>query len=325
MTDEMRAWFHHLATVEQEIRYDIERLETEHLTPEEFGVRIRTHPKLAITAAAKMQNARRATASYSGRRVQTILFDHTEREWLTDNIEAGRALIAATDGCLRRPETPGLTVIRGVDVRHIVGFLAAYHFHENSRDLDGELISRYILARREDGELPFFNIAVMGRTSNSDYLGELDLGLGINTRCINRSRLDVVGGNTYADIKALMSRNDRIIDLEGLPPEETSAAVAPARLAELRSIPDYGGDGSGLLLVYPISRDSKPVRDSVKKTRVALGAAEHVLGVALAFPVSRSSTASVDYLTADVAAMPGVEVEAPDDTDQLDEQDVEAV
>jgi len=26
----------------------------------------------------------------------------------------------------------------------------------------------------------------------------------------------------------------------------------------------------------------------------------------------------------DVAAMPGVDVEAPDDTDQLDEQDVEA-
>ena len=54
MTDEMREWFHHLATVEQEIRYDIERYETEHVTPEQLGVQIRTHPKLAITAAAKM-------------------------------------------------------------------------------------------------------------------------------------------------------------------------------------------------------------------------------------------------------------------------------
>ena len=27
MTDEMREWFHHLATVEQEIRFDIERYE----------------------------------------------------------------------------------------------------------------------------------------------------------------------------------------------------------------------------------------------------------------------------------------------------------
>ncbi len=323
MTDEMRAWFHHLATVEQEIRYDIERLETEHLTPEQFGVRIRTHPKLAITAAAKMQNARRAQASYSGRRIQTILFNHTESEWLTDNIEAGRALIAATTSCVQRPATSGLTVIRGVDIHHIIGFLASYHFHENSRDLDGELISRYILARHDDGELPFFNIAVMGRTSDSDYLGELELGLDAPTRCINRSRLDVVGGSTYADIKALMSRNDRIIDIEGLPPEETAAAVSPARLAQLRSDPSYGGEGSGLLLLYPISRDSRPVRESVKKTRVPLEAAQHVLGVAMAFPESRSRTASVDYLTADVAAMPGVEVEAPDDTDQSDEQEVE--
>ena len=37
MTDEMRGWFHHLATVEQEIRYDVERLEVEHLTPEQFA------------------------------------------------------------------------------------------------------------------------------------------------------------------------------------------------------------------------------------------------------------------------------------------------
>ena len=322
MTDEMREWFHHLATVEQEIRYDIERLETEHLTPAEFGVRIRTHPKLAITAAAKMQNARRAQASFSGRRIQTILFDHNDRDWLIDNIEAGRALIAATKDCEKRPATAGLTVIRGVDAHHIISFLSAYHFHENSKDLDGELISRYILSRQDDGELPYFNVAVMGRTSNSDYLGELSLGLSAPVRCINRSRLNVVGGSTYADIKALMSRNDRIIDIDGLTAEDTSSSVTPARLAQLRSDPTYNGNGSGLLLLYPISRHSRPVRDSVKQTRIPLDAAEHILGVAMAFPESASRAASVDYLTADVAAMAGVEVEAPDEEDQPEEPEV---
>ena len=57
MTDEMREWFHHLATVEQEIRFDIERYESDHVTPEQLAPRLRTHPKLAITAAAKMQHA----------------------------------------------------------------------------------------------------------------------------------------------------------------------------------------------------------------------------------------------------------------------------
>lgn len=323
MTDEMREWFHHLATVEQEIRYDIERLEVEHLTPEQFGVRIRTHPKLAITAAAKMQHAQRAQVSYAGRRLQTILFNHKDKEWLSSNIDAARALLRSVDGAERHAKG-GLSIIRGVDSQHIISFLSAYNFHENSRDLDGELISRYILSRRDDGELLKFNIAVMGRSSESDYLGELDLGLSAKVGCINRARLDVVGGQTYADIKALMSRNDRVIDLE-LPEGELTEKTSNARLVQLRNAPGGPtggyGDGSGLLLLYPVSKDSKPVRGSAS-TRAALGAVEHALGVGIVFPESGSSRADVEYVTADVAAMSGVEVEAPDENDVPEEPEI---
>lgn len=323
MTDEMREWFHHLATVEQEIRYDIERLEVEHLTPEEFGIRIRTHPKLAITAAAKMQQARRAKVSYAGRRLQTILFNHKDRDWLATNIEAARSLLRSADGAERRSKG-GLTTIRRVDSQHIISFLAAYNFHENSRDLDGELISRYILSRLDEGELQKFNIVVMGRTSDSHYLGEVDLGLTDKVGCINRARLEVVGRQNYADIKALMSRNDRVIDLD-LPEGELTDKTSNARLVQLRNPPggESGGygDGSGLLLLYPVSKDSKPVRGSAR-TRVPLEAVEHAIGVGIVFPESGSSNAEVEYVTADVAAMPGVDVEAPDENDLPDEPEI---
>ncbi|RAU93523.1 hypothetical protein DQP58_16265 [Mycobacterium colombiense] len=327
MTDEMRAWFHHLATVEEEIRYDIQRYENEHATPEQFAVRIRTHPKLAITAAAKMQNSRRAEASYSGRRLQTILFNHRDKDWLTENIEAGRSLISAMTDANRRTKG-GITILKGIDSQLIIKFLAAYRFHENSRDLDGDLLTRYILGRRDEGELHRFNVAVMGRTSSSDYLGQVDLGLGYEIGCINRARLKSVGGATYADIKTLMSRNDRVIDLN-LPSEEIGPDVTAGRLAQLRNPPEQGGlgDGSGLLLLYPVSRDSRPIRGSLK-TRVPLQADEHVLGVGLVFPETRSKSAQVEYVTADIAAMPGVEVDSPDDADEpedQDGQDVEAV
>lgn len=323
MTDEMREWFHHLATVEQEIRYDIERLEVEHLTPEEFGIRIRTHPKLAITAAAKMQHARRAQVSYAGRRLQTILFNHKDRDWLSTNIDAAQSLLRSTDGAERKTKG-GIITIRGVDSQHIISFLSAYNFHENSRDLDGELISRYILSRRDEGELQTFNIVVMGRTSDSDYLGEVDLGLTEKVGCINRARLDVVGGQTYADIKALMSRNDRVIDLD-LPEGELTDKTSNARLVQLRNSPggEAGGfgDGSGLLLLYPVSKDSKPVRGSAS-TRATLGAVEHAIGVGIVFPESGSSRADVEYVTADVAAMAGVEVESPDENDVPEEPEI---
>ena len=55
MTDEMRDKFKDLATVEQEIRNDIEYLASrDDVTPMQFAVRIRTHPSLAITSRNKM-------------------------------------------------------------------------------------------------------------------------------------------------------------------------------------------------------------------------------------------------------------------------------
>ncbi len=322
MTDEMREWFHHLATVEQEIRYDIERYETHHVTPESLGVRIRTHPKLAITAAAKMQTARRADASYSGRRLQTILFNHRDLEWLGANLEAARSLIAAAADAPRTSPRRGITAIGPVSSAVVLDFLSRYRFHENSRDLDSELIGRYIEGRRAENELMHFRIAVMGREGGAEHLGRVDLGLETSVGSINRARLNVIGGSDYADIKALVSRVDRVIDL-GLGQADLDGKSI-GEIARLRNLPAHGGlgDGSGLLLIYPVSKDSVPVRGS--RTRAPLEAVEHVIGVGLVFPESQSSTAKVDYITADVASMTGVEVETPDEADELDEAEVEA-
>lgn len=323
MTDEMREWFHHLATVEQEIRDDIKRYEAHHTTPEQLGVRLRTHPKLAITAAAKMQHAKRADASYSGRRLQTILFNHRDKTWLCDNIDAVRALIAQTSEAPRAEARRGITVIGPVPSTAITEFLDSYAFHENSRDLDSKLISRYIDARRAENELMHFKIVLMGRGGGSDYLGTVDLGLDAPIGCINRARLRAVGGATHADIKALMSHSDRVLDLGISAADIRAANMNVGDIARLRNLPAHGGqgDGSGLLLVYPVSKDSQPVRGSIR-TREPLEAAEHVMGVGLVFPESRSQSPLVDYLTADVASMPGVEVEAPDESDDLEEPEV---
>jgi hypothetical protein len=318
MTDEMRGWFHHLATVEQEIRYEIEGYETGHTTPAEVGLRIRTHPKLAITAAAKMQHARRANASYSGRRIQTILFNHRDEGWLANNTSAVKHLItAAADAPTNNPR-PGITVIGPISSLAVVEFLEEYRFHENSRDLDGDLISKYIYGRRADDELTHFRVGIMGRAQADGYLGAVDLGLAELVGCINRAKLRSIGA-TYADIKTLMSRSDRAIDLS-VRPEELEA-MSIGEIATLRNLPPRGqGDGSGLLLVYPVSKDSVPLRSAT--TREPLEARAHVVGVGLVFPESQSQGAKVDYVTADVASMK-VDVEAPDESDELDEAEIE--
>ncbi len=309
MTEEMRTWFRHLATVEQEIRYDIARYESTPETPEQLGVRIRTHPKLAVTAAAKMQRSRLAEVSYSGRRLQTIQFNHRDSGWLETNESAVRALLADSAECPTRAGGKSVAVIAGVDSEKVVNFLGRYLFHENSHDLNSDLIRRYILARNTDGELTRFNIALMGRHPARDDLGSIDLGTGTEIGCINRARL--AGDPGYANIKALMSPADRAIDL---PIRWADAReLKEGEMARLRNTPRQGGigDGSGLILIYPISKNSHPERPN--EVRTALDAKRHVIGIGMVFPVTASRSAAVDYVTADIASMPGVEIEAPDD------------
>lgn len=325
MTGGMHAWFHHLATVEQEIRFDVERYAQSHEKPSDFGPRIRTHPKLAITAASKMQHARTAQQSYSGRRIQTILFNHRDGDWLRGNIKAAQQLTAAAGRAQSVVVRPGIQVLGPIPSGNLRPFLDDYRFHEESRDLDGSLIWEYIEGRLRAGELTHFRVAVMGRAKHSETLGDVDLGLGATVNCINRARMRIVGGATYADIKALMSRPDRAVDL-GIPTEELPREAGD--LARVRNLPAEGGrgDGSGLLLLYPVSKDSVPTRvgagDPSKKSRVRepLQAVEHVIGVGLVFPESHDTAAKVDYVTADIRELGVEEPDAPDEADEPAEE-----
>lgn len=325
MTAEMQEWFHHLATVEQEIRFDIERYAQGHETPADFGVRIRSHPKLAITSAAKMRSARKAEQSYSGRRIQTILFEHAEREWLEHNLDAARLLVRrARAQVVKGPAGARiLGPIQSVELRDFLIGDGCYRFHENSRDLNGALIWEYIEGRLREGELSHFRIAVMSRSTPAAELGSVDLALDEPVGCINRARLSVIGGSSYADIKALMSRPDRAVDL-AIAPEELPTTAD--ELARLRNLPAEGGrgDGSGLLLLYPISKDSRPSRRAGAtrsgRVRVPLEAVDHMIGVGMVFPVSRSASAKVDYYTADIRTLGVEEPDAPDEADEPAEE-----
>jgi len=309
MSDELRGYFFDLATVEREIRVDISRYDTGNVSPRDFGVRIRQHPQLAITSKLKMQHAVHAEMSFSGHTLQTTLFEHTNREWLAQNIDAARSLIAGAKefgGPVLRRDRPHL-IFPNVPVEYVLKFLDAYQIHKSHFEMPADMLMNYIDRQNADGDLLLWNVALMTRAFDA-RLGELDFGLASPVPLINRARF-LRGDLQYASIKTLISAIDEAVDLDV--PTEQLRELTRGEIRQKRAglLPDRG-----LLAIYPISRNSRPMSRS-DALRRSLEAVDNVVGIELVFPEARRDTPG-DYMTVDLSAVPREVLQENDEADE---------
>lgn len=299
MTDELCENFFDLATVEADFRREIRRYSWQK-TPAQFGPRIRTHPSLGITSRLKMQAAIHSEVNYGGERPQTILFKHLDSAWLSANISATRELIstmAGINGVSAERSKAGQLVFLDIPAAAVVDFFKSYRFHDRNRELSSELVTKYIAEQQKDKKLILWNVVLLGRAekSNGGFMTqEGEVGL------IERSKMPSSDA-TSANIKTLMSKVDIVADL---PVDKAHASMDEEQLFALRKekYPDHG-----LLVLYPISRNSKP-KPNAEKNRKPLEAVDDMIGLAIVFPVAEVDTPQ-GYMTVDMSKVPREELD----------------
>lgn len=341
MTTELREWFVALATVEAEIREEIDTYAKEGMKPSQLPVRIRSHPQMTITAAAKMRSAIKVNVSYSGTKVQTILFNDEDKSWLDTNIEATTALVAAARASGHtEDELPSKNMrgFSGISNDLILGFLTDYKVHEDARTIQTDTVREYIRTQADKGALDSWNVVFVERQNAP--ASDLSLGLDEPLKLLRRRKMAASSKSGVANLKAISSRWDRFADLDytkksivdshGLSSE---AQVRDYHLRDLRK--KRGLDKVGLLTIYAINKDSDINEESgpellnvpddsdstnPKSERVPLTAANHMIGISLMFPEARDLSDTVDYYSArvDPDEVEDVEAElaAADDLDE---------
>lgn len=315
--------FRFLATVEEEIRQDIQTYTDTPITPRHLGLRIRTHPgRLAVTSRAKMAHARPQRVGYGSTRRQTFIFEETDEGILESNIDATRDLV---DRCLRESSTQSYNGPRAVftdlDPDVVMQFIEAYHFHEDHAELQPELINGWIRERRNLGRPSEWNVVLMSSSTThltvgnrSVHLGALDVGLDQEVNTFSRAPL-AKHPPGRADIKSLISRKDRLADLD-VPESDKPTPDSDRELAALRR---RLAPSTGALLIYPISKYSepKPLARPVRDPRRSMEAPQHLIGVGLVFPHDETTT-DPTYVAVQPdweAEDPVEEVELPTDTE----------
>ncbi len=312
MTNELRGYFYDMAGVEEEIRYDIQKFMKENVTPLEFGVRIRTHPHLLITSRLKMKHGIQCNISYSEKRVQTIIFKKKNKTWLRGNLNAVQNLFKSINANPRQGIYFNRSCwgIENVDVHFILDFLDDYTFHENSLNLDNELLKKYIIDENQFNSLLKWNVVIMSRNFKVG-LGKIDLGFpnGEEVNLINRSEAIPVG-QSDTNLKSIMLREDTLLDfynVDGIDLKKDS-------LFKIRTREKHE---TGLIIIYPISKDSIAREIKLGKKRPMnpnqdLKAVYHILGVGLVFPKSKI-TRPEKYLVANVPGPSDLELENESD------------
>ncbi|MNJ11296.1 Z1 domain protein [compost metagenome] len=294
MPEPLKLRFRELASIEQEIRNDINQYRLCELTPMQIAVRIRSIPGMAITAATKMRAARRCAVSYWGTHRQTFRFEHQNIAQLRKNWGAAAELVSRADALQLRDEEAAAVdrkVWRDVPKSSIQRFLETYESHATHADLSRQILLPFLAGN--DPRLSCWNLAIIeprsGQASN-EALGSVG-----NVGMVKRSKLDGTGD---ADIKALMSKQDILSDCLDIPPSDGG-------WDELKQLRSNALGAVPLLLLYVIDKASSPAKDGT--LRRALNADHDVLAYGMVFP--GSVTESGSYVSVELNSLSAEDIE----------------
>ncbi|KND17358.1 endonuclease [Pannonibacter phragmitetus] len=302
-TEDLASKFRSLAAIEEEIREDIAVYRENKLTPRDFAVKVRSIPGMAITAATKMKHAFRTSMSFSGKHVQTIRFDHRDSEIVGGNWNAASQLVdSMLETTTPTEEARGL-LFRDIPFMMVRRFIAATEISDEHMDLKKPHLIRYL--DETDTSLASWNVAVI--QTNSATTSARPLGRLGKVPTMRRSRLREASPR-YADIKALMSKADILIDADREPEGKEDWTTYKACRPE-----------KPLLLLYLIDARSEPLerKSSGDKppSRAALDAVADMVGFGIVFPGQKERSGG--YFSVDIEA-PALE-ETEEGEDQIEE------
>ena len=297
MLEEAEGWYAHITESIEMLREDLRIMEAAGGTPEDFGLKVRSHPdSLIVTARNKMGAGKRLVVSVGlgNNFIETATLKRNET-----SLKANRAAAKQLANRLTELGSPpgkaegvnGGWLLKSVPAEPILDFISTFENHPDALLTDPAPVRRYIEARRES-ELANWDVLFTSIGPNADTLTDDTLGLAIN--CQSRT-----AGFKSTDTKLLITNKQRVasrgIERIGLTDEEVAVANETYRASQ--------EDGAGtinypdriyrakrrrpLLMVHLLKIDPEPGHPRYDKPVVAYG---------LSFPPPKTEEKKVEYV-----------------------------
>lgn len=292
-TEEIEGWYQHIAVATEELKREFKLMELSNLTPEDYGLKVRTHANgLSITAANKIRSGKKMQVTFADTLAQTIVFDKNQKAQ-ENNFRHVDEWIAGLGSFSAQKKNNYLW--DEVEPNQIHDLLAGFKIHPFSRGADPELISKYIEKVNDIGELTSWTVVLISSgTANT----RLPIG-GHQTGLVERQDVQKDSDLYWLQKANIISPEDQYIDLDSTQRDAALAATVDAwAKGETRhKVQPTSPSGPfirrarsperGLLLIYPLD-SSNVLLDGERFTKMP------IIGMAMSFPASRNRT-TVEY------------------------------
>ena len=303
-SNELNEWYRHITLASDELREEFRYLAESGGTPENYALKVRTHPgQLQITSISKMRHTRNIQVSWAGRLVETYQ--------LLQNSISKRNNLAVTDSLLSELGTPDRIksdyLWTSVSSDIICDYLSRFQLPESLTKVNLDLICDYIRELNEVGELISWNIALMSKNVDKNTCVHT-FSNGVQVGCfIRRQAKDAQNSKTYYIRKNHIVGNptDEFIDL---PANMLSDALDETRDRKFKAGEEWKHDypspqlvrqefrskQTPLLMIYPLNPAFSNV-PGLTDTTTDTKNDEPFIGFAIAFPHSDTNKA-VSYV-----------------------------
>ena len=286
-TDELVEWYKHITIASEELRQEFDYMAKMSSTPEEFGLKVRTHPSgLIITGTNKMRSGVTMQLSFAGSISETSLFSKDDRI-NQKNFRVTEELVSSL-GSHSRIERDNY-IWEKVAPDKVVDFLSNYQAHPNARLANTARLVDYIKAQLRQNELVSWTIALISnvKADNHTTIAGLDVGLTLRKDAASDSSTE------YRLVKSrLLSPLDEMLDLSLTTRQEVLALTRERRreagkpessssTSDGKIVREMRPSIRGLLLLYPLDPE-------------AINAQTPVVGFVISFPGSTNAV-SVEY------------------------------
>jgi hypothetical protein len=214
-TTQLIDWYRHIALAETELRREFDYMVAAGLSPEKYGLRVRTHPDgMIVTAINKMCHSQELELSWAGVLVQTTQLPK-DRARITANLRATEQLLQ-TLGTPDQDPTRGTRLWSGVGADAVANYVESLQLPAESARAGGRQLAAFIRQQtgKDDPELTKWSVAMV---SNSQAPRDRDRTVaGFSVGLIERTP-ESQKSDSFALRKAnIINPPDQAIDLRAM-------------------------------------------------------------------------------------------------------------